>query len=356
MRSIVNPESLVPSLLSDLLRFRYDEICPNALRVKAAKRMVVLLSGQNPTFDYYIAPRLGGIETQLIDIRSQTPGTFEPRPGDYVLICRYLTGRWARHIAEARDLAGIGLFFDDDLVAFIGDSSIPLLYRLDVARRTILPLRNARPALTDIIVSTVALQQRYSRSKARVLGPVPAEDDITPRPRASAEPFRIAFHAQLSHLADHAFAARIFAQMQGRVEIDVMGPAQSKRAWDRVPGVRFHAEVDWPAYKRRSKQLGADLLVAPMLDTPLNQARSSTKAIDAVRMGAAAIFPRMAAYRGLDGSATLIDGGIREWVSTIRSYVEDRARTHSAAEKLRAEITRWRDKPSPLIRGLECSD
>ncbi len=320
-------------------------------------RFVVLVWGENPTFDYYIRPRLGDTATVIIDLSSRAPAPgVELRPGDYVLICRYLNRHWARRITAARDLAGTGLLFDDDYVAFLGDRSIPLLYRVDVARRTVLPLRAIKRSLSDVLVSTETLRERFRNAHATVLPPSPSALDLEPAPPHGDNLIRIAFHAQLSHLADHALAAEIarrLASVTNTVAFDVVGPASARDVWANVPATQFLSELDWPAYRERCRQTRADILIAPMFDTPLNQARSPSKAIDAIRMGAAAVFPRSRAYQGLADNVVLIEGGPDAWLEGLRHLIDNRERLRDQARRLRTEVKGWAARALPLTHLLQ---
>lgn len=335
----------MPGHLSDLFGLLYGKFRPLADRGRAIDRIVVLKWGENPTYDYYLRPRLHGLHAITIDVsRGKAASTIALERGDYVLICRYLNRDWAHKISRASGLAGAGLFFDDDYVAFMGDRSVPLLYRLDVARRTILPLRRIRHRLTDILVSTPVIRDRFQLARAKVLRPIPGEEDLLSQPALLLnKPVRIAFHAQLSHLADHRFATAIARGLAGagNVAFDVIGPAQARNLWADIPSVAFQSEIDWPSYRRRTRQIGADILIAPMLDTPLNQARSATKAIDAVRMGAAGVFQASPAYESLGEAALLVAGGPEAWVTELRRLIGQRQVRDAHASRLRAEIETW---------------
>lgn len=335
----------MPGHLSDLVGLLYGKFRPFADRSRTIDRIVVLKWGENPTYDYYLRPRLRGLHAITVDVsQGKTASTVALDRGDYVLICRYLNHDWAHKINRATGLAGAGLFFDDDYVAFMSDRSVPLLYRLEVARRTFLPLRRIRHCLTDILVSTPVIRDRFRRARATVLRPIPGEEDLLGEPAPLPDgPVRIAFHAQLSHLADHGFAAAIARGLVGtdNVAFDVIGPAQARDLWVDIPSVTFQSEIDWPSYRRRTGQIGADILIAPMLDTPLNQARSATKAIDAVRMGAAGVFQASPAYETLGEAALLVTGGPEAWITELRRLIEQRQVRDAYASRLRAEIETW---------------
>ena len=335
----------MPGHLSDLFGLLYGKFRPLADRSRTIDRIVVLKWGENPTYDYYLRPRLRGLHAITVDVsRGKAASAITLERGDYVLICRYLNRDWAHKINQATGLAGAGLFFDDDYVAFMGDRSVPLLYRLDVARRTILPLRRIRNQLTDILVSTPVIKDRFRLARATVLRPLPGEEDLLSQPPPLPDgPLRIAFHAQLSHLADHGFAADIARGLagDGNVVFDVIGPAQARNLWADIPSAAFQSEIDWPSYRLRTGQIGAHILIVPMLDTPLNQARSATKAIDAVRMGAAGVFQASPAYEALGEAALLVTGGPEAWITGLRRLIGQRHVRDTHASRLRAEIETW---------------
>lgn len=312
----------------------------------------MLKSGENPTFDYYIAPRLGSGASRIINICDRASRDEQLESGDFVLVCRYLNWHWARRLASARGLAGLGLMFDDDFVAFFADRTVPLLYRLDVARRTLVPLRMVAKSLTDVFVSTALLKERYVNAQATVLRPAPAAADMSPRAESRSDRIRIAFHAQLSHLTDHRLAAQILSEITSRRDnlvIDVIGPPQARRHWQSIPRAQFRNEIDWPSYRRHSAETGADILIAPIFDTPLNQARAPTKAIDAVRMGAAGLFPALAPYRDLAGATPLVAGGAEQWVSAILHLLDDAPARRANAAALRRVVADWQQHANPIV-------
>ena len=96
---------------------------------RAPTRIVVVVSGPNPSFDYYLAPRLGAdVPAEVRDIAA-APSPGEARAmltGAFVLFCRYSSGAWLRAIESCEDvIAGVGLFVDDDIDALAADRTVP---------------------------------------------------------------------------------------------------------------------------------------------------------------------------------------------------------------------------------------
>lgn len=335
------------------LGFQYERIRLTATPAYPVRRVVVLVRGANPSFDYYLAPRLKGLSHEVVDITKE-PSDLQLREGDFVLVCRYMSARWNKRLRVAKGLAGFGFFFDDDYAAFVTDPAIPLAYRLDVAYHGLYPLVRAAPKLTHLFVSTPLLRERFSAADPIVLQPAPSACDFAPvRSSPDAGRLRIAYHAQTSHLADHALCAeicRIVNRAYPDITFDIVGPPAAKRYWHGLSAAVFRNESDWVRYRSESRTMGADILIAPLLDTPLNRARAATKAIDAVRLGAVGLFPDLPPYQSLRGIIPLIDGGLEEWASRIIALASDKVQREHQATTLRAAVEGWANPGTlPLV-------
>src|SRR4051794_5481648 len=78
--------------------------------------IIAVVAGPNPSFSYYLSPRL---DAETMPVRTLDLGTIpsgrELRDA-FVVFCRYTSGAWMRAIeAHAGDIAGVGLFVDDDI-------------------------------------------------------------------------------------------------------------------------------------------------------------------------------------------------------------------------------------------------
>ena len=107
---------------------------------RAPKRVIVVVTGPNPSFDYYLAPRLKDIEFRPDAGRRSRCGSLHLEAREFltdafILFCRYTSGAWMRRLDACTDLiAGVGLFIDDDIDALAIDGAVPLPYRLRLWR------------------------------------------------------------------------------------------------------------------------------------------------------------------------------------------------------------------------------
>ena len=80
------------------------------------------------------------------------------------------------------------------------------------------------------------------------------------------------------------------------VVVEISAAGRSLAHWRGMPGVTIIDEVPWPVYVERSRSVGADIVLVPLLSTPVNDLRADTKRIDVARFGAAGLFSKSATY------------------------------------------------------------
>lgn len=313
--------------------------------IRRAKRVLFLTFGPNPSFDYYFRHRIarsGLAAIEVIDTRAEAPDPARWE-GAHIVVCRYLDPRWRRALGRsATMLAGFTVFIDDDYLALVQDPNLPAGYRLRVLRDGV-SLLEALPRLQGrLLVSTPALAARYAPLSPMVLPPMPGIEAAR-LPVSPASPV-VVFHATASHDAEHAFvvevARRILAAGQ-RVTFDVVASPHTANAWQGLPGVVVRAPMAWDHFRALPDTLGADLLLAPLEDNPLNRMRSATKAIDAVRLGAAGIFADLAPYHPVREAGPLLPRDVDGWAGEIGALLHSKPRLADRKQRLRRIVETW---------------
>jgi hypothetical protein len=191
---------------------RLDSLIPRprvhngTTRQRPAERLIVFARAPSPTFDYYLASRLEqhAAPHSTVDLGGTWP-PLDPR-GAFVIFCRYASRASLNWIAaHASELAGVGLFLDDDLAAWLTAPEVPLGYRLYLLQNGIVPLWRLNRRLDRLWVSTDALAEAIGERRAIVLPPRPRPTDFASRlsPRR-AGPVRIVFMAEY-HSPEHRF-------------------------------------------------------------------------------------------------------------------------------------------------------
>src|SRR5262249_3279564 len=137
-------------------RVRADKFRPKL----PIKRIIVFVRLPSPTFDYYLASRIsraGMPAADVVDIADGGLPNLDP-DGAFVIFCRYANRAsldWVKRNANL--LAGVGLFIDDDLAAWLTSPGVPIGYRTYLVRHCIFPLFRLNRYLDCLWTSTAAL-------------------------------------------------------------------------------------------------------------------------------------------------------------------------------------------------------
>lgn len=321
----------------------------NPRRTASDSKVLFLTFGDNPSFDYYFRSRLeisAPFAHAIVDTRRQGPDEIDWR-GTHVVICRYLAAPWRAMLeAKAGQLAGLSLFLDDDMPALVSDRVLPLSYRYRVARDGLALWPIVARAGGRMLVSTPELAARYHMAQPLVLTPVTAACDL-PGTTSEAVP-KVIFHATDSHRHEHVLAADIARRLTidaPHIRFDVVASARTRALWRGLPNVDIRPPVTWPEYRALGTGMQGGILIAPLIDTALNRARSATKAIDAVRFGAAGLFGNLAPYRDLGDIATLLPPDPSRWAEAIVTLAADSALWRANRDSLHRRVSSWRQPP-----------
>jgi hypothetical protein len=294
----------VKALVSGLLERRTFPPLVASGRLRGPVRVIVaVIDGPNPSYDYYLAPRLArlGIPARVLDLSARPPDLSATEfAGALVLFCRYMSGSWLRAVAANRAyLSGTALFLDDDLDALFADASVPLRYRFHLYRRALAHRRRLGAVLDLLYASNPAIAARHGAANTRLLSPLASEAD-EPSAAPASDRFRIAFHATYVHWREHEWLMPVAAAVtraNPQVVFEVIANPQLAARWRAVQGVRVLPSMPWPGYRAWTRSESADLLLAPLLKSPANAARSGAKRIDALRLGAALLVSEPGIYR-----------------------------------------------------------
>jgi hypothetical protein len=334
------------------------------------RRIIAVVDGPNPSFDYYLAPRLRlcpGLEVMRAELR-EGPGRIAPAAfdGALLLFCRYITPAWVRLLQARREnIAAVALFLDDNLEALVHDRGVPLISRLRYHWCGTAHWPRLSPSLDLVLVSTSELARVHASARPLVLPPIADEFDSGPKlaPRWVGERFTVAYHATSIHGGDHAWLMpAAVALMKGappgwRFEVTAAGALA--RRWAECPGVKVVPPLPWPHYRQVTAQRHIDLMLAPLLPTQANRARSWTKRIDAARVSAALLVSDRSVYQPQSSELMLgmcVELRHEAWVAAIRSLAQDPLRRQRLAELNRQRVEHDRHAVSPLFERSSGSD
>lgn len=307
-------------------------------------------AGPNPSFDYYLAPRLaaGGLPFEVRDIGQASSMGADPETwsGTLVLFCRYLSSDWLDALERNGDrIAGVALFLDDDIDALFSDWTVPNWYRLRLYAHHLRHRARLRGHLDLLFVANPLIASRHGIEAYRLLVPVSGPAD-EPRHRAETESVRIAFHSTGVHAREHGWlrpVLRSALQVDSGVEAEVLAAWPLRMRWRGLPRTRIAAPMAWPDFRAKTARRGADLLLAPLLPTPANAARAATKRLDAMRLGAALLTSDADIFRPTKEEASLgmcLPCDPARWSKAIVDLALDRERLNRLCDLNRDFVNR----------------
>ena len=239
----------------------------------------------NPTTSLYL------MDAMAPEIRPAAWKSLRSGPNSFLIanaliLIRKATSRELELARRQREKGGKVIYvIDDDFESMMEDPNQPSGYRRRLRRWWERGLPGLHETATSILVSSDALKDRFAG-----LAPTTRVDPYWPietRPArpAVARPFTVAWLGSRSHTEDLAsIAAELadFLRAHPNAALFVPACARLPAPLNRLPTgiVRRGPRVDWPAYRDRLRTIGLDVGIYPLLDTPVNRARSINKVLE----------------------------------------------------------------------------
>lgn len=308
--------------------------------------VVVVHQGAGSTIDHFLRAPLEELGARLLELDS----AHEPKgasletllTADRVVVVRYVPRGWLRPLDQARR-AGASLLYlmDDDLLDPDLLRELPPAYRRRVRERITLQ-RGRVPALFDQIwVTSAVLERKYAHLGAVRLPLRPHSSLLLERPRV-----QLAYLGTSVHEREFAWLRELLGPLQERhadTHVDLFGDLAINRQFRDLPRLRILHPMRWPSYLAETGPGRVDVLLTPLLESPVNAARAPVKFIDAARCGAAGLYSDRAPYRGfirhgVDG--LLLEDRQEAWLEAIERLIHDVEMRRRLAEEGRRRALR----------------
>jgi len=302
---------------------------PGIASPQQGQRVVLLHQGAGSTIDHFLRGPLEAWDARIIELDSaEAPGAHLEKSilsADLVVVVRYLPRPWIRALRHGRR-AGIKLAYlmDDDLLDPALLPQLPTAYRQRI-RHHITRQRSLVPELCNPIwVTSEFLERKYVHLDAVRLPLHPHPGLLVERPR-----LQLAYLGSSVHQLEFAWLRQLLLLLQSRqphTHVDLFGDLSINRQFRDLPRVRILHPMRWPSYLAETGPGRCDLLLTPLLESPLNAARAPVKFIDAARCGAAGLYSDRSPYRGfirpgIDG--LLLGDCQQEWLEAIEWLIGD---------------------------------
>ena len=296
---------------------------------EAPKAILVLEPKRIPTTSFYVDSRIqGSIPKQRFSSVAPPPKGFEPEEGTWVIIVRHARRKWLRHLFNhASRLVRVTYFKDDDIPAVFSAKELPWHYAVWTGGRYLWTKDLLSKVVSDVVVSTKELADRYAESK-----PLVWEPHYQTNSGSEDAPLVYFYHATLTHAREIKWLVPIVRRVQQAVPnawFEIIGGESVARMFRGIPRVRVVHTMNWPDYQAYLSTLRYDVGLAPLMDTSFNRARSHTKLYQITSAGAAGIYSDMTPYSGkiIDGETGVLCKNRRYlWVRAIVALLRDPTR------------------------------
>jgi len=296
----------------------------------ASPKAILLLEPREiPTTFFYIRSRipehLGGKSTKRFDSTKAPSKSLKIEPDTWVIIVRHARRSWLKVLRQNRDLlVKVTYLKDDDIPAVFNANDLPWHYSLWTGWRFLTTRGLLDKVVSEVVVSTRELADRYPESKPLVWEP--HYNDTSVMPPTTLVYF---YHATLTHAREMKWLVPIVRRVQKAVPnawFEIIGDGSVARLFKGIPRVRCVHPMDWPIYHEYLGSVSFDVGLAPLMDSAFNRARSHTKLYQITRAGAAGIYSNGVPYsekivHGITG--LLIANHRYLWVRTIIALLKD---------------------------------
>lgn len=292
-------------------------------QIKPTKQVVLVQERNNPSTDYFVLPLLKqrGFQIELVnhDVLPVDIGLVDK----LLVFVRYVPHNWVRHIEKyQQQIAGLVLFFDDDLFDMKSLMGLPLKYQIKLFKLSYLRKFWLNKIGAKLWVSTPFLANKYAEWDPMLVFPSVLTSEESPS-------IRIFYHGSSSHSADIEWlfpVVKSVLEQQPSLSFEIIGNKKVNKLFKTLPRVTVIHPMSWTNYQSFIAQPGRHIGLAPMLDNAFNAARSYTKFFDNCRAGSVGIYANHAAFRRIvkhEVNGLLLDMSRDVWVKAILSLASD---------------------------------
>jgi len=293
------------------------------LPLRPGQSVILLHQGAGSTIDHFLRGPLESLGVCAMELDSaEQPGSAQLSRllnAALVVVVRYLPRNWLKTLRQVcRAKIPMAYLMDDDLLDPDLLRELPVSYRRRIRER----ITRQRAWVPDLCgrvwVTSEVLALKYAHLGAIQLPLCPHPDLLRQPPR-----LQLAYLGSSVHQLEFAWLRELLIQLQQRqphTHVDLFGDITVNRQFRDLPRVRVLHPMRWANYLAETGSGRCDLLLTPLLESPVNAARAPVKFIDAARCGAAGLYSDRPPYRGfvrhgIDG--LLLGDHHHEWLEAI---------------------------------------
>ncbi|WP_269900182.1 glycosyltransferase [Paenalcaligenes faecalis] len=243
---------------------------------------------------------------------------------DTLIFIRYINKTWLNYLKKLNEKQRPHLvfFIDDDVFDYRMHVGLPWRYRYKLYCFAASYQKQLKKMGFALWVSTPWLQQKYQQWQPVLR---PPKNPYNHQKRGKDIVF---YHGTASHEAEIEWLAPIFESVlkeNKKLNIELIGNRKVQQLFKDMAGVHVYHHMSWYSYRELISSPGRIIGLAPLLQTPFNQARSASKFFDITYAGAVGIYAKSQVYanqitHGENGLLLPMDS--KEWVEQILYLAE----------------------------------
>lgn len=305
----------------------------------ASSQVLLVEERANPSSDFFVLPCLQRLGATVQRYRFDQLPDATMLTGKTILFVRYVPKPWRELVLQAKGVAQVILFVDDDVLDPSASIGMPWRYRLKLWRWCYLAQNWLKAQRATLWVANDYLAQKYQQWLPDIIPAMPLY-------QAQRAPVTLFYHGSSSHQAEARWLFPVVAEALKRLpqlNFEIIADKKIARLYRSLDRTHVLQPMSWPSYQALLARQRYDIGLAPLLPLPFNQARSVTKFFDITQAGAVGIYADSPIYQAVAAS----DSGIclpmqdEQWLDAIVALANDSARRKVLLQKAHCSLANW---------------
>lgn len=279
-------------------------------------------SGPTPTFDFYF-------HAQSQDYQAihwcLDPSQIALRSADTLVFIRYINSSWRRHLQRlpVHQRPTIVFFMDDDVLDMATHRGLPFRYQWKLYKYAARHKDWLRRLGAQLWVSTPWLVQKYQTWSPVYVPPQ------SPYAYGAQKHSTVFYHGSASHEAEIQWLGPVIEEVlkqNSNLNFEIIGAKKTHKLFKHIDRVHVLHPMSWYSYQSLINSSDRCVGLAPLLNTPFNQARSMTKVFDITHAGAVGVYADHHVYNTIikhQVNGYLLPMCQSIWVESILELVEN---------------------------------
>ena len=304
-----------------------------------SSQVILVEERPNPSSDFFVLPCLARLGATVQRCRFNQLPDAAALTGKTIIFVRYVPKCWRELVQQAKGVAQVILFVDDDVLDPSASVGMPWRYRLKLWRWCYQAQGWLKAQRATLWVANAYLAQKYQHWQPDIIAAMPLN-------LAQSAPVTLFYHGSSSHQAEARWLFPVVAEALKQVPqltFEIIADKKIARLYRSLDRCHVLHPMSWPGYQALLARQRYDIGLAPLLPLPFNQARSVTKFFDITQAGAVGIFADSPIYQAVaaSGSGICLPMQAQQWLDAIVMLANDSARRKALLHQAHISLANW---------------